>query len=108
MRPSVPLATLVLTVCAAATSVATGGVPGRTAASPALQRDILGMLATCERARAPGCPLRVVDTRVLPGSTLADHGERWTLDRCGARVDYDISMRPTPDGGTDFSLSCRP
>jgi hypothetical protein len=96
----------VLTACIP--PAAAGTVPGRTAASPPLQHDILNILAACERALAPGCPLRVTDTRALPGATLADYGERWTLDRCGARVDYDITMRRAADGGTDFSLTCRP
>jgi hypothetical protein len=89
-------------------------VPGGTIADPVLQRDTLAFLAQkdlWEAGPEARCRTRkIVATEVL---TPLDGGEvegsrpvagrwveRWTLDRCGASVDYVIRFNTTRKGTT--------
>ena len=89
-------------------------VPGGTLADPVLQRDTLAFLAQkdlWEAGPEARCRTRkIVATEVL---TPLDGGEvegsrpvagrwveRWTLDRCGASVDYVIRFNTTRKGTT--------
>jgi hypothetical protein len=89
-------------------------VPGTTIADPVLQRDTLAFLAQKDLWDAgpeARCRTRkIVATEVL---TPLDGGEvegsrpvagrwveRWTLDRCGASVDYVIRFNTTRKGTT--------
>ena len=89
-------------------------VPGTTIADPVLQRDMLAFLAQKDLWDAgpeARCRTRkIVATEVL---TPLDGGEvegsrpvagrwveRWTLDRCGASVDYVIRFNTTRKGTT--------
>ena len=91
-----------------------GTVPGGTIADPVLQRDTLAFLAQKDLWDAgpeARCRTRkIVATEVL---TPLDGGEvegsrpvagrwveRWTLDRCGASVDYVIRFNTTRKGTT--------
>jgi len=91
-----------------------GTVPGGTIADPVLQRDTLAFLAQkdlWEAGPEARCRTRkIVATEVL---TPLDGGEvegsrpvagrwveRWTLDRCGASVDYVIRFNTTRKGTT--------
>ncbi len=89
-------------------------VPGDTIADPVLQRDTLAFLAQrdlWEAGPEARCRTRkIVGTQVLmpvDGAEVEDARpvagrwvERWTLDRCGASVDYVIRFTTTRKGTT--------
>jgi hypothetical protein len=89
-------------------------VPGGTLADPVLQRDTLAFLAQrdlWEAGPEARCRVRkIVATEVLApldggevedGRPIAGRWmERWTLDRCGASVDYVIRFSTTRKGTT--------
>lgn len=89
-------------------------VPGGTIADPVLQRDTLAFLAQrdlWEAGPEARCRTRkIVGTQVLipvDGAEVEDARpvagrwvERWTLDRCGAAVDYVIRFNTTRKGTT--------
>jgi hypothetical protein len=89
-------------------------IPGSTIADPALQRDTLAFLAQrdlWEAGPEARCRTRkIVATEVLMpldgGEVEAARPiagrwvERWTLDRCGASVDYVIRFTTTRKGTT--------
>jgi hypothetical protein len=89
-------------------------VPGDTIADPVLQRDTLAFLARrdlWEAGPEARCRTRkIVGTQVLmpvDGAEVEDARpvagrwvERWTLDRCGASVDYVIRFTTTRKGTT--------
>jgi hypothetical protein len=79
-------------------------VPGETTADPVLQHDVTQLLMMMDAGRAKGCSQRkVVDTRMVEWQP-DHHTERWIVDRCGERVDYRVTYRPSPRGGTDFDI----
>jgi hypothetical protein len=89
-------------------------VPGDTIADRILQRDTLAFLAQRDLSEAgpeARCRTRkVVTTEVLAplegGQVEGDRPiagqwvERWTLDRCGASINYVIRFNTTPKGTT--------
>jgi hypothetical protein len=89
-------------------------VPGDTLADPVLQRDTLAFLAQrdlWEAGPEARCRTRkIVKTEVLMPLTgdevenarpiAGQWVERWTLDRCGASVDYVIRFSTTRKGTT--------
>lgn len=81
-------------------------VPGKTVASPTLQRDVTQMIMVMDRASDAGCQQRqIVNTEVVsvnPGGTSGT--ERWTLNRCGTLVNYSVMYTASPRGGTDFGV----
>jgi len=101
----VAIATLLLVVLAACAS-APSTVPGKTAASPLLQRDILQLILALDSDK--DCNQRkLVNTEVVVPPTSANNFtsvERWTLDRCGKPTFYRVTMSPSPRGGTDFRV----
>ena len=91
-----------LSACATASST----VPGKTAASPALQRDILQYILAIDSDK--DCKERkLVSTELVTPPTSANSFisiERWMLDRCGKPAAYQVIMNPSPRGGTDFKV----
>ncbi len=87
---------------------------GETLGSQELQRDTLMNITMFDRAMAPDCKaerrvlkmeitkqpvgLKVKRGRVVGG----EWEERWTIDRCGMQVPYDITYRSDGRGGTDI------
>ena len=48
---------------------------------------------------------KVVNTEVIEVRPDGKPGvERWTVDRCGAKVNYRIAFKAGPRGGTNFSV----
>lgn len=82
-------------------------VPGKTAASPVLQRDILQLIFGLDSGDDKECNQRkLVNTEIVIPPTSANgfrSVERWTIDRCGKPIRYQVTMNPSPRGGTDFS-----
>lgn len=81
-------------------------VPGETGASIDDQREVLRALVPLDWKLNPDCfRHQVTDTkRTEPGAASTATVERWTLDRCGARIDYQVTITPQPDGRMRFSI----
>lgn len=92
-----------------------GLAPGRTVATLVLQRDLLQGVAQAMVAQmakkgvdckgdALAKSFRISDTRLMtpfvPGQPWT---ERWVVAACDADYPVDVSLRPTADGGTDYS-----
>lgn len=85
--------------------------PGSTGACPALQRDVLRMLWLVDRARDRDCASRqILDTSLVEvvGGASPKVVERWTIRRCGERVDYLIEFTSDSQGGTYFTIRSEP
>lgn len=85
--------------------------PGSTGACPALQRDVLRMLWVLDVARDRTCTSRRIShtemVEVIRGAEPRVV-ERWTIKRCGRRVDYLVTFTTAPEGGTLFSIKVEP
>ncbi len=82
-------------------------VPGKTVASPLLQRSILELILTIDGG-ADCNQRKIVNTEILIAPASANSFtavERWTLDRCGKPIPYKVTMSPSPRGGTDFTVA---
>jgi hypothetical protein len=83
-------------------------LPGGSIADALLQQDVLPTVWTLDTVWDNACTQRkVVDTAVTvsgqrPG--VDPWTERWTVDRCGKRIDYVVEFTPSPKGGTDFQV----
>lgn len=75
-------------------------VPGETLTSGGLQRDIKARVLTLASAANPQCKQHnVTHSEVLelhPDGKVA--AERWTVDQCGRRVNYRVSLPPARRG----------
>jgi hypothetical protein len=79
-------------------------VPGETTADPVLQHDVAQLLMMMDAGRAKACQQRkIVDTRSVD-LRPEHHVERWVVERCGERVEYSVTYRPSSGGGTDFDI----
>ncbi len=78
--------------------------PGTTIADWTLQRDVRRMVGIAEAADGGSDPANVVDTRYVTrdGNVWV---EIWVVDRGGTQIEYTVEFRPSPRGGTDFSVS---
>ena len=78
--------------------------PGNTSADWTLQRDVRHLLGFIEHTEGGSTPPNVVDTLYVrrDGNEWV---ETWVVDRNGTRVEYEVSFRPSPRGGTDFTIS---
>ena len=83
-------------------------MPGDTTAGWVLQRDIKRMIGVFEKAYGGSNPANVVDTRYVKNDEKKGRVETWVVDRSGTRVEYEVSFRPSPRGGTDFSVKLPP
>ena len=104
----IKLAVATLLFCALAPcATVRSTVPRKTAASPALQRDILQLIFGLDSGGDKDCNQRkLVNTEIIIPPTSANSFtsvERWTIDRCGKPIPYQVNMNPSPRGGTDFS-----
>jgi hypothetical protein len=92
----------------AACAIVPSTVPGKTVASPVLQRDILQMILALDSGADKNCNQRkIVNTEIFITPTSANSFtavEHWTLDRCGKFIAYQVTMSPSPRGGTDFTV----
>ena len=80
--------------------VACTSVPGETLTSGGLQRDIKTRVLTLAASTSPQCKRQtIVGTEVLelhPDGKVS--AERWTVDQCGQRVNYRVSLPPSGRG----------
>ena len=83
-------------------------VPGETLTSGGLQRDVKARVLSLATANKPACKASVVNTEVVE---LHGDGkvavERWTVERCGERINYRINLPPTR-GGEKFTVTAEP
>ncbi len=78
-------------------------VPGNTAANNQLKGDIIRMINMVERAQAPKCSYKIVDTKIvgMEGNTVK---EEWTIESCDKKIIYPVELTPDPRGGTNFGI----
>jgi hypothetical protein len=91
--------------------------PGRSAAGPTLQKDILNNVAMAGavlvRRADPTCAgdaltksFRLVNTQVNGKFVSgAPWSERWTVHACKDDYSVDVALSPASDGGTDIRIS---
>src|SRR6266705_3468109 len=91
---------VVLFIFGGGTSHADTSLPGKTGASPMLERDTFSALMALDQAEDVGCKERKVANRGVVASESQGAVEYWILDRCGTLVRYRITYRPDPRGGT--------
>ena len=75
-------------------------LPGKTTASPMLERDTLSTLMAMDRAEDKDCKARKVVNREVVSGNSQGAVEHWVLNRCGTLVRYRITYAPDPGGGT--------
>ena len=86
-------------------------LPGETATDPVLQRDAVRPTLTLAAGRLNNCQAaRIVDTRVTrPGQTangriVSAWTEEWVASGCGATMRIQVTLTPSPQGGTNYRL----
>lgn len=85
--------------------------PGSTGACLTLQRVIMRLLWLVDLARDRTCSSRqILDTAVVEVTAGAEPKviERWTINRCGERVDYLVEFTTSPQGRTSFTIKVAP
>lgn len=103
----VTLCVILFAVGCATTRLPTMKLPGQSGASAVLQRDVLQMPmfwpdSICKQVKVVNT--EIVDYPKNPGKD--PWTEKWTVDRCGEMVYYEVVFTPTPEiGGTDFRVS---
>src|SRR5262245_10671836 len=105
MRRSIRAGVIAVTVVIAGCAT----VPGNTRANLTLQQDTSKMLLMIDRATGKE---RAAERKITNTEVRAEEGgivrERWTVDRCGKPIPYDVKFVPSPQGGTDFSIESGP
>lgn len=107
-----------LTVAAVATAAAPGQVDasGKTLASSQLATDVLNKIVDYTRTSAGCATVDAVRMEVLPRSYVprqpavpatdrGGHFERWSVDACGARQQFQVGLWPSARGGSDFAVT---
>lgn len=86
-------------------------LPGGTAGDPMLQRDAVRPALALAAGRLNNCQAaRITDTRVTqPGRTEAGRVvsawvEEWVATGCGSTLRIQVTLTPSPGGGTGYSL----
>ncbi|MGQ0428433.1 MAG: tetratricopeptide repeat protein [Gammaproteobacteria bacterium] len=79
-------------------------LPGKTTASPRLERDTLFMVMGMDRAEDIECDVRKVVARSVITADSQSAVEDWVIDRCGTLVRYRVTYEPAPDGGTSLGV----
>lgn len=89
---------------------------GKTLATSQLATDVLNKIAEYTRTSG-GCEaLDAVSMEVLPRSYVprqpampatsrGGHFERWSIDACGSRQQFQVGLWPSPKGGSDFAVT---
>lgn len=109
---------LAILAAAAATAAEPGQVraSGKTLASSQLATDVLNKIVEYNRTSAGCATLDAVRMEVLPRSYVprqapsaasgrGGHFERWSVDACGGRQDFQVGLSPSPRGGSDFAIT---
>ena len=93
----VVVALFLLSGCAGLVSTS---LPGKTTASPMLERDTLSMLMALDRAEDKDCKEREVVNREVVSADSEGAVEHWILNRCGTLFRYRITYTADLRGGT--------
>jgi len=87
-------------------------LPGATIADYLLQADALNIVSTAAVTRLDKeCnEASVTDTAVSQAPEAAGQPwtERWSVDTCGEVQEIDVNFTPSPQGGTDISVTNEP
>jgi hypothetical protein len=97
MKTSILVVVFLIALMTGCASVEIAPVPGNTVADVKLQRDVLNHILLIERALKKECKAySITDTEAIEPYQGAGSKwkERWTLDRCGLSVKYDIEFTP--------------
>lgn len=106
-------------VAFATASAAPPTASGRTLASSRLATDVLDKIVEYNRARGGCAELSALHMEVLPrtyvprqpaiaANTRGGHFERWSVDACGTRQQFQVGMWPAAQGGSDFAVTPLP
>jgi hypothetical protein len=78
-----------------------------TLADDVLQKDVLDMIMLFEKVYTPACTTQKVTGKVITETMSAEGtwAEKWTLDRCGESVTYDINYWSDEKKGVWFKVS---
>ena len=79
------------------------GTPSTTAADAQVQADILKTIGDVEAKQGGSQTPALVETRTI-SQTSAEIVEVWVVSRADKQIAYTVSMKPSPKGGTDFSV----
>lgn len=80
-------------------------IPGETLTSGGLQRDVRDRVLAAAKSAEPQCrQQKIINTEVieLHGDGKVSE-ERWSVDQCGRRSDYRVSLPPAGRGSA-FSV----
>jgi hypothetical protein len=80
------------------------GLPGNTTASPLLEKDTLRLIMIMDGGTDSACKQRTVENREIISADATGAQEKWTLDRCGTLVLYQVAYTPSSKGGTDVNV----
>jgi hypothetical protein len=92
-----------------------GAVPGETLGSIVLQRDTKSQILLIDQVMFPDCDTRLItntevlevtaEARYVKGRRVAGNWkERWSVDRCGEVIPYEVTYVPDGKGGTQIQL----
>lgn len=75
----------------------------KTIADETLQKDIIKNIVILDTKATSSSVITVVSVKTLP-KTGNTYNEEWTVDVDGTQTVYSITITPTPDGGSDFTV----
>ncbi|MET3494625.1 DUF5991 domain-containing protein [Variovorax boronicumulans] len=89
---------------------------GKTLATSQLATDVLNKIAEYTRTSGGCAALDAVDMQVLPrnyvprqpampATSRGGHFERWSIEACGSRQQFQVGLWPSPQGGSDFAVT---
>jgi hypothetical protein len=76
----------------------------QTSADAKVQGDVMRMIGTYEGAAGGSDRPRLVSATHVrkQGATIAEH---WVVESKGKNISYQVLLRPSPRGGTDYSVA---
>ncbi|WP_076999004.1 DUF5991 domain-containing protein [Variovorax sp. KK3] len=103
-------------IAVSAASAAQVQASGKTLASSQLATDVLNKIAEYVKTSGGCAALDAVNMEVLPRSYVprqptmpatarGGHFERWSIDACGSRQQFQVGLWPSPQGGSDFAVT---
>lgn len=111
MKPLLALAALVLTLClCGCAGTPLTGIPGESLTDSTLRRDTYRNIGIIEKARDGSFNPRILNTKIVesPATPGGAWKERWTVSHLDTPVEYLITFKPSPRGGTDIAIKAPP
>ncbi|HTP40923.1 MAG TPA: hypothetical protein VML36_00735 [Nitrospiria bacterium] len=81
-------------------------LPSTAAKTPAIKQTITNKIMDLDRAADTQCRQRkIVQSEILRFYAVTGiSSERWTLDRCGQRINYLVTLKPDYYGSTSVNV----